>query len=33
VKCAPEHTHKAVDVLADMLVDAQFPLDEMEREK
>lgn len=33
VKCAPEHIHKAVDVLADMLIDAQFPKEELEREK
>jgi len=33
VKCAPEFVEKAIDVLGDMLVDSQFPLDEMEREK
>lgn len=33
VKCAPENIHQAIDVLADMLVDAQFPKDELEREK
>ncbi len=33
VKCAPENIQQAIDVLADMLVDAQFPKDELEREK
>jgi predicted Zn-dependent peptidase len=33
VKCAPGFVHQAVDVLSDMLVDAQFPEDEMQREK
>ncbi|MEY3197704.1 MAG: hypothetical protein RL023_349 [Candidatus Parcubacteria bacterium] len=33
VKCAPGFVHKAIDVLSDMLVDAQFPEDEMQREK
>ena len=33
VKCAPKFTSKAMDVLSDMLVNTQFPEDEMEREK
>jgi predicted Zn-dependent peptidase len=33
IKCAPEYAHKAVEILADMLVNAQFPVEEMEREK
>lgn len=33
VKCAPGFVHQAIDVLSDMLVHAQFPQDEMEREK
>jgi len=33
VKCAPEFVSKAVDVLGDMLVNAQFPKAELEREK
>lgn len=33
VKCAPEFVHQAADVLADMLVHAQFPKEELEREK
>lgn len=33
MKCAPEHISSALDVLADMLVHAQFPKDELEREK
>lgn len=33
VKCAPGFVHQAIDVLSDMLVDAQFPEDEMQREK
>lgn len=33
VKCAPEFIIQAVDVLSDMLVNPQFPIDEMEREK
>ena len=33
VKCAPEFTHQAIDVLADMMVHSTFPTDELEREK
>lgn len=33
VKSAPEFVSKSVDVLWDMLVDAQFPKEELEREK
>jgi predicted Zn-dependent peptidase len=33
VKSAPEFLHQSVEILADMLVDAQFPKEEMEREK
>lgn len=33
IKCAPEYTTKAIDILADMLVWAQFPKEELEREK
>lgn len=33
VKSAPEHVHKAVDVLADMLLHPMFPKEELEREK
>jgi len=33
VKCAPEFTQKAMDVLGDMLVHSKFPKEEMEREK
>jgi predicted Zn-dependent peptidase len=33
IKCAPEHIPVALDVLADMLVNAQFPQAELEREK
>jgi predicted Zn-dependent peptidase len=33
VKCAPEYTMQSLDVLADMMLHAQFPKDEMEREK
>jgi predicted Zn-dependent peptidase len=33
VKCAPGFVHQAIDVLSDMLVDAQFPEEEMQREK
>ncbi len=33
VKCAPEFIHKAIDVLWDMMISAQFPVDELEREK
>ena len=33
VKCAPAYTMKALDVLADMMLHARFPLEEMEREK
>jgi len=33
VKCSPEHVAVALDVLADMMVHAQFPIPEMEREK
>lgn len=33
VKSAPEHTTKAIDILADMMVHPSFPKEEMEREK
>lgn len=33
VKCAPEFTHQAIDVLGDMMMNAQFPKEELEREK
>lgn len=33
VKCPPAYAKSALDVLADMIIDAQFPQDEMEREK
>lgn len=33
VKCPPQHTSQALTVLADMMIDAQFPQEEMEREK
>lgn len=33
VKCAPEFSYKAIDVLWDMMMNAQFPKDELEREK
>jgi len=33
VKCAPNFVDKAIEVLGDMLVDAQFPNAEIEREK
>lgn len=33
VKCAPEYIALALGVLADMMLDAQFPNDELEREK
>ncbi|MBP6911239.1 insulinase family protein [Patescibacteria group bacterium] len=33
VKSAPEHTMKALDMLADMMVNPVFPIEEMEREK
>lgn len=33
VKSAPEYIHKAIDVLADMLVHSQFPKPEIETEK
>ncbi len=33
IKCPPQHTSKALDILADMIVDAQFPEEELEREK
>ena len=33
VKCPPQHTSKAIDVLSDMMIHAQFPQEEMEREK
>lgn len=33
VKAAPDFTHQACDVLADMLVHSQFPKPELEREK
>lgn len=33
VKCAPDYVPQALDVLADMMLHAQFPKEEMEREK
>lgn len=33
VKCPPQHASKALDVLSDMMIHAQFPQEEMEREK
>jgi len=33
VKCAPDFVFKALDVLWDMMVDPQFPKEELEREK
>jgi predicted Zn-dependent peptidase len=33
VKCAPNFAEQALDVLADMMMDAQFPEAELEREK
>lgn len=33
VKCAPEFIYQAIDVLGDMMMDAQFPVDEIEMEK
>ncbi|MDR2416112.1 MAG: insulinase family protein [Candidatus Peribacteria bacterium] len=33
VKCAPNFASEALDVLADMMMDAQFPEEELEREK
>lgn len=33
IKCAPQYVPTALDVLSDMLVNAQFPIEEMEREK
>ncbi len=33
VKCPPAHASQALDVLADMMIHAQFPQEEMEREK
>lgn len=33
VKCPPQHASSALDVLADMMIHAQFPQEEMEREK
>ena len=33
VKCAPEFIDKAIDVLADMMNNAKFPMEELEREK
>lgn len=33
VKCAPEFINRAIDVLADMMNHAKFPVDELEREK
>jgi predicted Zn-dependent peptidase len=33
VKCAPEFINKAIDVLADMMNNAKFNIDELEREK
>lgn len=33
VKCAPEFVSRAVDVLSDMMINAQFPKDELETEK
>ncbi len=33
VKCAPEFVNKAIDVLADMMINPIFPKEELEREK
>ncbi len=33
VKCAPEFTNQAIDVLGDMMMNAKFPKEELEREK
>lgn len=33
VKCAPDYINTALDVLWDMMVNAQFPIEELEREK
>jgi predicted Zn-dependent peptidase len=33
VKCAPMFVSRAIDVLSDMLVHTQFPVEELEREK
>lgn len=33
VKCAPNFVYKAIDVLGDMMINPQFPKDELEREK
>ncbi len=33
IKCAPEFVPKAMDVLSDMMINPQFPKDELEREK
>lgn len=33
VKSAPEFIEKSIDVLGDMIINAQFPVEEMEREK
>lgn len=33
VKCPPQHASKALDVLSDMMIHAQFTQEEMEREK
>lgn len=33
IKCAPQYTTQALDVLADMMIHPKFPIDEMEREK
>lgn len=33
VKCAPDYIHTALDVLWDMMVNANFPKEELEREK
>ena len=33
VKCAPEFIDKAIDVLADMMINPSFPTEELEREK
>lgn len=33
VKCAPEYSYQAIDVLSDMMVHACFPAEELEREK
>lgn len=33
VKCPPAFATKAIDVLADMMIHAQFPQEEMEKEK